>query len=261
MIDDEDEIDNGTESSISKALESRRQCEQLLDEIPSSEFEESGKEVEVDEDDNDKQNTKGKELEMPKSIEEVEVESIFQSTVLAVLATSDNLCKRLIEHLIEKTISYKEFKIKHPMYEIVQNCRSRYATQLSSGVKLKWFGLDYKKELERTLKNSRSYFSKVQMMSAFMRKIKDGLLESEKSAVRNKLEIISKKIFWSDHIGVRFMCSSKHVFKPSELNKSRVFKLYIKKKALTTKNVLLLEKTDNNPVSCFHQLLEVISTF
>ena len=101
MIDDEDEIDNGTESSISKALESRRQCEQLLDEIPSSEFEESGKEVEVDEDDNDKQNTKGKELEMPKSIEEVEVESIFQSTVLAVLATSDNLCKRLIEHLIE----------------------------------------------------------------------------------------------------------------------------------------------------------------
>ena len=128
-------------------------------------------------------------------------------------------------------------------------------------MRLKWFGLDYKKELERTLKNSRSYFSKVQMMSAFMRKIKDGLLESEKSAVRNKLEIISKKIFWSDNIGVRFMCLSKHVFKPSELNKSRVFKLYIKKAALTTKNVLILEKTENNPVSCFHQLLEVISTF
>ena len=36
MIDDEDEIDNGTESSISKALESRRQCEQLMDGIPSS---------------------------------------------------------------------------------------------------------------------------------------------------------------------------------------------------------------------------------
>jgi hypothetical protein len=99
------------------------------------------------------------------------------------------------------------------------------------------------------------------MMSAFMRKIKDGLLESEKSAVRNKLEIISKKIFWTDSIGVRFMCLSKHVFKPSELNKSRVFKLYIKKAALTTKNVLILEKTENNPVSCFHQLLEVISTF
>jgi hypothetical protein len=236
------------------------QCNVSDNEIEKSDSLDDGND-DYDDVEQEEQLTKKRKVEnevQEKTREEIEVESIF---VNSCTATTQNLSKSLIDYLIGSKISYEGFNSKNnPVWIIVQNCRSRYAKNLSLNTSLKWFGLDYKDELKRTKEKGSavSYKSKVEMMSRFMKEIKEGLkeriLEREKVFLRGKFSIITDKIFWYNNVGVRFVSSP--VCKSSELGESRIFNLYIRKDALTVNEEYQLNKkeTSANLIECFYKL-------
>jgi len=119
---------------------------------------------------------------------------------------------------------------------------------------LKWFGLDYDKELKKT-KSEVHKASKSQIMSRFMKKIRKGLLEREKRSLKDMFSIITKKVCWDENVGVRFVSNS--VDKSSKLDESRMLNLYIRKGTLVVCKEFELQNTENsNEVTkCYHELL------
>jgi hypothetical protein len=106
--------------------------------------------------------------------QEEEIDNIFQR----IFSTSTvNLRTSLLEYLITLGISSKAFNNLSPIWKIVQNCRSKYATHIHADQedsnmklsKLTWYGLPYRDELTKTKANGgmRHYRSKVEMMSKF----------------------------------------------------------------------------------------------
>ncbi len=185
------------------------------------------------------------------SPEEESVEKIF---VHSCEATTKNLCKSLVDFLIEFNMTSERFERKNPLYKIVRNYRSRYSKQLSKGTTLKWFGLDYDKELKNT-KSEVHKASKSQIMSRFMKKIRKGLLEREKRSLKDMFSIITKKVCWDENVGVRFVSNS--VDKSSKLDESRMLNLYIRKGTLVVCKEFELQNTENSNkvIKCYHELL------
>jgi hypothetical protein len=185
------------------------------------------------------------------SPEEESVERIF---VHSCEATTKNLCKSLVDFLIGFNMTSERFERKNPLYKIVRNYRSRYSKQLSKGTTLKWFGLDYAKELKKT-KSEVHKASKSQIMSRFMKKIRKGLLEREKRSFKDMFSIITEKVCWDENVGVRFVSNS--VDKSSKLDESRMLNLYIRKGALVVRKEFELQNTENskNVIECYHELL------
>jgi hypothetical protein len=185
------------------------------------------------------------------SLEEESVERIF---VHSCEATTNNLCKSLVDFLIGFNMTFERFERKNPLYKIVRNYRSRYSKQLSKGTTLKWFGLDYDKELKKT-KSEVHKASKSQIMSRFMKKIRKGLLEREKRSLKDMFSIITKKVCWDENVGVRFVSNS--VDKSSKLDESRMLNLYIRKGTLAVNKEFELQNTENSNevIKCYHELL------
>jgi hypothetical protein len=179
------------------------------------------------------------------------VERIF---VHSCEATTNNLCKSLVDFLIGFNMTFERFERKNPLYKIVRNYRSRYSKQLSKGTTLKWFGLDYDKELKKT-KSEVHKASKSQIMSRFMKKIRKGLLEREKRSLKDMFSIITKKVCWDENVGVRFVSNS--VDKSSKLDESRMLNLYIRKGTLAVCKEFELQNTENSNevIKCYHELL------
>jgi len=115
----------------------------------------------------------------------------------------EDILVSLIEMLQKDDVTSATFKDGHPLYETIQDCRSKHASKLQLHVTNKkatcpWFGLPWKKEYRQT-KSKVNQRSKSSMISRYMLRVKTELKKVESRQCEGLLRQLNskKKIFWT----------------------------------------------------------------
>lgn len=107
--------------------------------------------------------------------------TIFLEAIQKASETIEGITHRLGLQLFQDKVPSKDFKLQHLAFETIRNYRSQYSSKVSNQNTLKWYGkATWKEERELTaIKTPKNLKSKDSMISRFMGKVKDKLLEHE----------------------------------------------------------------------------------
>ncbi len=109
----------------------------------------------------------------------------------------EDILVSLIEMLQKDDVTSATFKDGHPLYETIQDCRSKHASKLQLHVTNKkatcpWFGLPWKKEYNQT-KSKVNRRSKSSMISRYMQRVKTELKKVESTQCEGLLRQLNSK--------------------------------------------------------------------
>jgi hypothetical protein len=109
----------------------------------------------------------------------------------------------VIKALREDGATSVSFNDKHPLWRIIQDCRSKHAKLIqqvgSRETSCQWYGMPWKEEHSKTSKeNKKNAQSKSTMMSRYMKSVKDQLRMEEQAELKEMLTKLNKsrKIYW-----------------------------------------------------------------